>query len=207
MTHHWPQSGTFLHVGCGPKRADSTPFAGLGWQEIRLDIDAAAQPDVIGTMTDMGAVASGSVDAVFSSHNIEHLYPHEVPLALAEFKRVLKPSGLALITCPDLRSVCALVADNKLTEAAYVSPAGPIAPLDILYGHRASMQAGNLYMAHRCGFTEAVLVGTLQAAGFAQTASLTRPAAFDLWALASVEPWEDEALRAVAQRLLPLAAA
>ena len=198
-------TGTFLHVGCGPKRADQTPFSGLGWQEIRLDINPEVQPDLIGTMTDMALVADGSVDAVFSSHNIEHLYPHEVPLALAEFLRVLKPSGFALITCPDLLPVCTLVANDQLTEAAYTSPAGPIAPIDILYGHRASMQAGNLYMAHRCGFTAKVLTGTLQAAGFAQVASLARPAVFDLWALATCQPWADDDLRAAAQQLLPAA--
>ena len=203
MPHQLPEHGTFLHVGCGSKRAASTPFAGLGWREIRLDIDPGAEPDLIGTMTDMAAVESGAMDAVFSSHNIEHLYPHEVPLALAEFRRVLKPSGFALITCPDLRSVCARVAADQLTEPAYVSPAGPIAPIDILYGHRASMQAGNLYMAHRCGFTETVLVGTLKAAGFAQIASLTRTAAFDLWALATADTWADESLRTAAARLLP----
>jgi predicted SAM-dependent methyltransferase len=43
----------------------------------------------------MKAVASESVDAIFSSHNIEHLYPHEVPVALAEFIRVLKPGLFA----------------------------------------------------------------------------------------------------------------
>lgn len=203
MSHQLPEHGTFLHVGCGSKRAASTPFAGLNWREIRLDIDPVAEPDLIGTITDMAAVENGAMDALFSSHNIEHLYPHEVPLALAEFKRVLKPSGFALITCPDLRSVCAQVAADQLTEAAYVSPAGPIAPIDILYGHRASMQAGNLYMAHRCGFTEKVLVGSLSAAGFSQIASLTRPAAFDLWALATAEPWADQHLRAAAARLLP----
>ena len=57
----------FLHVGCGPKRQDQTPFAGKLWRELRLDIDASVQPDVVGTMTDMGAVTDGSVDAVFSS--------------------------------------------------------------------------------------------------------------------------------------------
>ncbi len=61
------------------------------------------EPDVLGTMTNMSAVATGSVDAVVSSHNIEHLYPHEVPLALAEFVRVLKPDGRVLITCPDMQ--------------------------------------------------------------------------------------------------------
>lgn len=198
-----PSHGSFLHVGCGSKHKEQTPFAALDWQEIRLDINADVQPDVIGSMTDMAAVASGSVDAVFSSHNIEHLYPDEVPVALAEFKRVLKPSGVLLITCPDLQSVCALVANDLLTETAYTSPAGPIAPIDILYGHRPSLQAGNRYMAHRCGFTAKVLTGTLQHAGFPQVASICRPAAFDLWALATCESWDEDGLRIAASQLFP----
>jgi len=202
MAHGLKDAGTFLHVGCGPKRAEQTPFANRGWQEIRVDIDESVHPDVIGTMIDMASIASSSVDAIFSSHNIEHLYPHEVPLALNEFLRVLRPGGFALITCPDLRSVCQLIAEDKLTEPAYVSPAGPIAPLDILYGHRASMAAGNLYMAHRCGFTQKVLVGTLQAAGFAQVASVTRPQVFDLWAFATKEAWEEAVLQHAATQLI-----
>ena len=151
-----------LHSGCGPKRKDRTTrgFNSPEWDEIRLDIDPSVSPDVIGTMTDMSAVGSSSVNAIFSSHNIEHLYPHEVPAALAEFNRVLTEDGFVVITCPDLQSVCALIAEDKLTQPAYTSPAGPIAPLDILYGHRPAMAKGNLYMAHRCGFTRRVLDGT-----------------------------------------------
>lgn len=179
----------FLHIGCGPKRKPQTTrgFNTDDWQEIRLDIDANVQPDLIGSMTDMAAVASGSVDAIFSSHNIEHLYPHEVPVALAEFARVLSDDGFAVITCPDLQSVCALIAQDRLTDAAYRSPAGPIAPIDILYGYRPSMSKGNLFMAHRCGFTQKVLDGTLRANGFQTVATLARGRApfFDLWALAS----------------------
>lgn len=196
---------TLLHVGCGPKRKSQTTagFNTPEWAEIRLDIDAAVQPDVTGTMTDMGAVATGSVDAVFSSHNIEHLYPHEVPVALAEFMRVLNGTGIAVITCPDLKSVCALVAEDKLTEPAYVSSAGPIAPLDILYGHRPPMAVGNLYMAHRCGFTQKVLMATLQAAGFAKAVTLARAHAFDLWALASKADMQDDEIRALARQHFP----
>jgi predicted SAM-dependent methyltransferase len=196
-----------LHVGCGPKRKDRTTpgFNTPGWQEIRLEIDPSVQPDVTGTMTDMHAVAAGAVDAIFSSHNIEHLYPHEVPVALAEFHRVLADDGIAVITCPDLQSVCALIAQDNLTEAAYTSPAGPIAPLDILYGFRRSMAQGNLYMAHRCGFTRRVLHATLQAAGFASVATLARGRApfFDLWALASKSHRSDEALRTLAAQHFP----
>lgn len=189
----------FLHVGCGPKSKQQTTkgFNTDAWQEIRLDIDKAVEPDVIGTMTDMHLVANEAVDAIFSSHNIEHLYPHEVPIALKEFLRVLNEAGFLLITCPDLQSVCALVAENKLTETAYESAAGPITPLDILYGHRASMQAGNLYMAHRCGFTKDVLTKALIQAGFKSVIAAARPTHFDLWAIASKATLSTEQLWAL----------
>lgn len=197
----------FLNIGCGPKRKDQTTrgFNTPDWTEIRLDIDPDVSPDIIGTMTDMSAVPSGSVDAIFSSHNIEHLYPHEVPLALAEFKRVLSSDGFVVVTRPDLKSVCALVAEDKLTEPAYTSPAGPIAPLDILYGHRPPMARGNLYMAHRCGFTQRVLDGTLRAAGFVTVATMARGAPyFDLWAAASVSTRTEEAMRSLASEHFPI---
>ncbi|PIT78937.1 methyltransferase domain-containing protein [Limnohabitans sp. B9-3] len=192
-----------LNVGCGPKgRAHG--FAGFeAWQEVRLDIDTSVEPDLVGTMTDMSAVPSGSVDAIVSSHNIEHLYPHEVPVALAEFVRVLKDDGLLLITCPDLQSVCARVARGELASPLYESDSGPISALDILYGHRGAMGAGNLYMAHRCGFTLDVLGNTLQACGFARSVGVARPAVFDLWMLASKTALTDEAMRALAAKHLP----
>jgi predicted SAM-dependent methyltransferase len=197
---------TFLHIGCGHKRKDRTTKALSTWNELRFDIDESVEPDLVGTMTDMSSVSSESVDAVFSSHNIEHLYPHEVPLALAEFLRVLKPSGTAVITCPDLKSVCALIAEDKLTDPAYVSPAGPIAPLDILYGLRTSMAQGNLYMAHRCGFTQKVLSATLQASGFKSVATTARGYPyFDLWAVASKAELPEDQMQALAvEHITPL---
>ena len=53
-------------------------------------------------MTEMESVMDSSVDAVYSSHNIEHPFPHEVPIALAELYRVLKPDRFVLLTRPDL---------------------------------------------------------------------------------------------------------
>jgi SAM-dependent methyltransferase len=196
---------TFLHVGCGPKNKQQTTqeFAQSDWQEIRLDIDPAARPDIVGTMLDMSAVETESMDAIFSSHNIEHLYPHEVPVALKEFLRVLKPDGFLVLTCPDLQSVARLIADDKLTEPAYTAPAGPITPLDILYGHRPQLAAGNLYMAHRCGFTLKVLLATLQAAGFGAVAGRQRPAKFDLWALATKRTQAEKTLRSLASMHFP----
>ena len=196
-----------LHVGCGGKRINQTTrsFAAGNWKEVRFDIDQSANPDLLGTMTDMAAVESGSMDALFSSHNVEHLYPHEVPVAFSEFLRVLKDDGFAVITCPDLQSVARLIADDKLTEVAYQSPGGPIRPLDILFGHAASIQRGNLYMAHHVGFTRKVLHGTLMAVGFKSVASTARGYSpyFDLWALASKSDMNDIEIKQLASEQFP----
>ena len=174
-----------LHVGCGPKSpAKLHPtFRSPEWQELRLDLNPDVKPDVVASITDMAAVESDSMDAVWSSHNVEHLYPHDVPLALREFWRVLKPGGFALITLPDLRQVASLIAEDKLEDPAYTSPAGPIAPLDILYGHRPQMARGNLFMAHRTGFTAKTLEKALRSAGF-QDVDVTADEHFNLWATA-----------------------
>jgi SAM-dependent methyltransferase len=194
----------FLHVGCGPQNKSGLKgFSSGEWQEIRFDIDPDVNPDIQGTLTDMTLVASDSMDAIFSSHNIEHIFPHEVPLALAEFLRVLKPNGIVVITCPDLQVVCEAVAKDKLLEPLYESPAGPISPIDILYGHRGFIQQGNHFMAHKCGFTYSVLGGLFMAAGFKQIFGGRRPENFDLWLVAFKADVDEEQAKELATSFLP----
>ena len=197
---------TFLHVGCGHNRKDQTTsgFAKENWKELRFDINESVEPDYVGTMTDMSAVETSSMDALYSSHNIEHVYAHEVPKALAEFKRVLRPDGFVIITCPDIQAICALVAEGKLTEQAYSSPAGPITPHDILYGHGASIAEGDLFMAHRCGFTQEVLTKALEVSGFVSMGTAKRAGpCFDLWAVACPVKTSEESLRELAKDHFP----
>jgi ubiquinone/menaquinone biosynthesis C-methylase UbiE len=128
----------------------------------------------------MSGVASESADALYSSHNLEHVYNHEVPVALAEFYRVLKPGGFALITLPDIQKVAEYVAEGNLEDTLYVSPAGPIAAIDILYGLGEAIARGNHYMAHRTGFTAESLAKKMQEAGFRDIE--VRRENLDLWA-------------------------
>jgi len=176
-------SKVVLHVGCGPKNPETLHpmFHDPVWRELRLDINPGVNPDIVASITEMAIVRSDSVDAVWSSHNIEHLYPHEVPLALREFYRVLKPGGFLLITMPDLQEVAKLIAQDKMEETAYESPAGPIAPIDILYGFRPSMAQGNIFMAHHTGFTATSLKRYLARAGFSQ--GKVWQEGFSLWAI------------------------
>ena len=103
---------TLLHLACGPRRKDATTrgFSRDEWRELTVDPDPAFKPDHVAGLTDLSAVASASVDALFCSHALEQLAVHEVGRAFAEFCRVLKPDGFAVITGPDLQGVAELIA-------------------------------------------------------------------------------------------------
>jgi len=96
----------------------------------------------------MGEV--GEFDVVYCCHALEHCYPHQVGVAVSEFRRVLKPGGYAMVFVPDLQDVAPT--DAPLFNA----PCGPIAGLDLIYGYRAALE-GNPFMAHHTGFTEETL--------------------------------------------------
>jgi len=183
----------FLHVGCGYMTKESTTpaFNTNDWDEVRADINQDVNPDIIASMTDMSSIDDKSFDAVYSSHNIEHLYAHDVPKALNEFSRVLKDDGFLIITCPDLKSVCEQVANDNLTQPLYQSGAGPISAIDILYGLRTDLAKGNHYMAHKVGFTAEVLKETLLMFGFGSSIIATFPQRYVLWGIAFKEKNKD----------------
>jgi predicted SAM-dependent methyltransferase len=159
---------TVLNIGSGyPLRQTLPPaFQSPEWRELRHDVSPSSNPDIVSPLTDLSPVATGSVDAIWSSHNLVHLPRHEVPRALGEFLRVLRPGGLLLASVLDLRRVCELVAADALDQEVYRAPSGPITPLDMIYGHIDSIGQGARYMAHRSGFTGTTLGHLLVAAGF-----------------------------------------
>ncbi len=183
-----------LHVGCGTKTLAREPLF-RGWAETRLDLDPAVKPDLVGSITDLSAIDAGAVDAVFSSHNLEHLFAHEVPVALREFRRVLNADGFAIIMVPDLEAAAARIAEGKLHEPMYVSPAGPVTPFDMLYGYSPALKSSPL-MAHKGGFTQKSLAAAL--AAVFTVVSCSRDQHFNVRALAFAKPMSrEEAQRAV----------
>src|SRR5260370_38694069 len=76
-----------VNLGSGPKGSARLPAMFADWCELRVDIDATAAPDILADVTDLSAIASGSVDAVWASHCIEHLFLHEGGAAVARGSR------------------------------------------------------------------------------------------------------------------------
>lgn len=176
-----------LHVGCGSATIERMPegFQDGTWEESRYDISPDYNPDFLGDMLDMSSVPDGSMDALYSSHNIEHVFFHEVPRLLGEFRRVLKDDGFCVITCPDIQEVARFVAEGQLDDPLYRSPGGPISPLDILYGHSAAIARGQTYMAHKTGFSLKLLGKRLGQAGFGQYHGMRDRPRRDLWFVAT----------------------
>lgn len=163
---------SLLHVGCG---SEPLPEYMSGFAETRLDINPDTKPDIVASMLDLGDI--GPFDAIFCSHALEHLFPHQVETAIREFYRVLKPGGYALVFVPDLEGV-------KLSDdVLFMAPSGPITGRDLIYGHTGYLRGGNEYMAHRTGFTSHMLKKAFMIEGF-DTVQVRRLEPFNLMAVA-----------------------
>ncbi|MBK8212028.1 MAG: methyltransferase domain-containing protein [Rhodospirillales bacterium] len=145
------------------------------WQELRVDVDPASQPDLLSSITDLSAIPNGIANAVWSSHCLEHLYAHQVGQALQEFWRILADDGFVCIIVPDLQAVASYVAADQLHQVVYQSPVGPITAHDMLFGFGAAVAQGHTSMAHKCGFTPSAMVQCLSGPPFGEVIVRRRP--------------------------------
>jgi len=182
------------NLGCGPKGAARLPAMFGEWRELRIDADARVAPDILADITDLSAIESGSVDAVWSSHCLEHLFLYQVGTAIAEAYRILTDDGFLCVTVPDLLAIAEYIASDRLHEAVYESPAGPVSAHDMLFGYGPHLAQGRSKMAHNCGLTPAILLQKLREVPFAQIV-LRRRANYELVGVACKRAPADEAER------------
>jgi SAM-dependent methyltransferase len=166
------QQGTrgklLVNLGSGAKGSAWLPAMFAQWRELRVDIDAAVAPDILADITDLSAIESGSADAVWSAHCIEHLYLFQVGTAIAEAYRILSDDGFFCMIVPDLQAIAEYIASDRLHEVVYESPAGPVVAHDIVFGFGPHLAQGRSAMAHNCGFTPTLLLQKLQEAPFTE---------------------------------------
>jgi SAM-dependent methyltransferase len=179
---HWPTDRkVMLHVGCGP-RSYALPPEFSDWHEVRLDINPDVNPDIVADIVDMPEIESMSVDGVWSSHNLEHVFGYQVALTLGEFYRVLRPGGVAHVQVPDVLVPARAVARGNLETVLNTSSAGPVTALDMLFGYGPAIASGEHFMAHRTAFTKQTLTRKFIHARFADVRVVARDDA--LWATA-----------------------
>jgi predicted SAM-dependent methyltransferase len=94
---HLPESKpALLNIGCGNTYDPR-------W--INVDLNPSS-PDVhaVDALKPL-PLPDSCIDVVYTSHVLEHIPPHAVPLFFHELRRILKPSGLLRIVVPDLEQI------------------------------------------------------------------------------------------------------
>lgn len=130
-----------LNIGAGTMRME-------GWTSLGLD-DAH---DIRGDIRTI-PLENDSVDEAMAIHVLEHLYLWDVPAALTEWLRVLKPGATLAIEMPDLIKCCRNVVDGA-------------EPRRGLWGIYGDDSYGDVLMLHKHGQTPESLKKLLREAGF-----------------------------------------
>jgi len=141
-----------LHIGGVELRA--------GWKI--LNIQPGDNVDYVGECSDLSQFGDETVDEVYASHVYEHLgYQEELPRALKEIQRVLKPGGTFRIGVPDLDVLCQLFIHPSLGvqdkfHVMRMMYGGQIDPYDF---HKVGLNAQLLFeFLGQAGFTSATKV-------------------------------------------------
>lgn len=155
-----------LNLGCGVAPLGIPEcFSDPDWQEIRVDADPTANPDVV---SDLRALPfeDSYADAIVCMGVLEHIEEPSLSTVLGEMRRVLKLGGEMKLLVPDLQQIAVEIANGRLTEPLFDTSAGPIRALDMVYGFMPMMAEHPLW-GHRMGFTPDSLAGWLGGHGFA----------------------------------------
>lgn len=104
---------TRLNIGAGPWTREGwatldNPCPHYTWPE---------PPDIAMDLTEMKPIPleGGSVDLIFCSHLVEHLFDDQVDYLFDEVRRVLRPGGVFRVTCPDVEWSVAEYKGNRMS--------------------------------------------------------------------------------------------
>lgn len=133
-----------------PLKLDIGGAAGPYAPDEYATVDLFGEPDIRADMADL-PFADNSVDAIWASHVLEHCAMAKVAEVLAEWLRVLKPHGRAIIRVPNFDYVAKywLTGPDRAWAEAMV------------FGHQAD--EGEF---HKSAFTAGTIQADLEGTGF-----------------------------------------
>jgi hypothetical protein len=138
-----------LNIGCGGRRIP-------GYKGV--DVVPRPAADIVAPCHQI-PLADGTVHEIMAIHLIEHMHPWEVPVALAEWWRLLEPRGRLVLELPDLIKCCQNVISGKMVGGKDPDQLG-------MWGLYGDPRGLDPFMAHKWGWTFATLAPVVQAAGF-----------------------------------------
>lgn len=117
--------------------------------------------------------SDGTVDAIYASHVLEHLYRDDAHRLLSECKRILKPGGVIRLVLPDLKSMALeYLADDRTDAAIRFNQALLMreskAPVGFLNKLKRSWAD---HHSHKFMYDVALLIQDLKQAGFKDPAA------------------------------------
>lgn len=146
-----------LHVGCGDSRIE---------EFVNIDCRATKTTDLVADAWDLGAIASNSVEYIYSRHMLEHLSIHDAAKSLREWRRVLMPGGIVHVVVPNLifhaRQLLGLIERPGFPDQQAHALAG-------FYGWQNEANGGTKEDMHRWGYTPASLERLLVSCGLRPT--------------------------------------
>jgi hypothetical protein len=156
-----------LNIGAGSKDIPVPPWY-RGWDVLRLDLEPAAEPDLLMDAMDLDTLEAEQFDAVYGSHILEHIYLFDLPRFLGGIQHVLTVDGFAEFRVPNALQACRAAAQNGTLDAfCYNSPGGRITAWDMLYGYAPYQERYGESMAHHNAFDAGRLADMLSHHGFA----------------------------------------
>lgn len=138
-----------LNIGCGNRRLSGY---------VGIDAVSRAAADIVAPAHQI-PLEDGCADEILAVHVWEHFYRWECPDVIAEWRRLLKPSGRLVLELPDIRKAC----HNFLHNVRKPGKDPDQLTMWALYGDPTTRDPG---MIHRWGWTPETLQDFLQQHGF-----------------------------------------
>ena len=143
-----------LNLGCGDKILSG--YVNVDVAESR----AGKRPDGLCDLHTLTRFEDDAADEILSVHVVEHFWRWEVVDVLREWVRVLKPGGLMILECPNLKSAC----ETFLASPDFHAGPGPEGQTTmwVFYGDPSWRDP---LMVHRWGYTPQSLAAVMAEAG------------------------------------------